>query len=39
VRALKDLQFRRTGLAVSVAIILMLIGGLVLKIRQMEHGA
>lgn len=34
VRALEDLQFRRKGLAVSVAIILALIVGLVFKIRQ-----
>ena len=34
--ALGDLQFRRLGLAVSVAIILALILGLVLKIRQIE---
>ncbi len=36
-QALRDLQFRRTGLAVSVAIILALIVGLVLKIRQVER--
>jgi hypothetical protein len=36
-QALRDLQFRRTGLAVSVAIILALILGLVLKIRQVER--
>jgi bacterioferritin-associated ferredoxin len=36
VRALQELRFRRQGLAVSVVIILALIGGLVLKIRQME---
>ncbi len=36
VRALEDLQFRRKGLAVSVVIILALIGGLVAKIRQLE---
>jgi hypothetical protein len=35
-RALKELRFRRMGLAVSVAIILMLIVGLVLKIRELE---
>ncbi len=34
--ALDDLQFRRLGLAVSVGIILILIAGLVLKIRQLE---
>ena len=37
VRALDELQFRRKGLAVSVLIILALIVGLVLKIRQMER--
>jgi hypothetical protein len=35
-QALRDLQFRRLGLAVSVAIILALIAGLVLKIRFIE---
>jgi hypothetical protein len=35
-RALAELQFRRMGLAVSVVIILMLIFGLVMKIRQLE---
>ncbi|HSG81325.1 MAG TPA: hypothetical protein VLC48_03670 [Gemmatimonadota bacterium] len=34
--ALAELQFRRIGLAVSVGIILLLIVGLVLKIRQLE---
>jgi hypothetical protein len=38
-QALKDLQFRRLGLAVSVAIILVLIVGLVMKIRQFERPA
>jgi len=37
VRALEDLQFRRKGLAVSVVIILALIGGLIVKIRQLER--
>jgi hypothetical protein len=37
VKALQDLQFRRKGLAVSVVIILALIGGLVVKIRQLER--
>ncbi len=37
VRALEELGFRRKGLAVSVAIILALIAGLVLKIRQLER--
>ncbi len=35
--ALADLQFRRLGLAVSVGIILLLIVGLVLKIRHIER--
>ncbi|HXF95037.1 MAG TPA: cytochrome c3 family protein [Gemmatimonadales bacterium] len=35
--ALDELRFRRTGLAVSVLIILALITGLVLKIRQLER--
>lgn len=35
--ALEELQFRRKGLAVSVVIILALIGGLVVKIRQVER--
>ncbi|UCF18146.1 MAG: cytochrome c3 family protein [Gemmatimonadota bacterium] len=34
--ALGDLRFRRLGLAVSVGIILILIAGLVFKIRQLE---
>jgi predicted CXXCH cytochrome family protein len=37
VRALEELQFRRKGLAVSVVIILAVIVGLVLKIRQLER--
>ena len=37
VRALEELQFRRKGLAVSVVIILVLIAGLVLKIREVER--
>jgi predicted CXXCH cytochrome family protein len=37
VRALEELQFRRKGLAVSVLIILAVIGGLVVKIRQLER--
>ncbi len=36
VGALRELQFRRKGLAVSVSLIVALIVGLVLKIRQME---
>ncbi len=39
VRALAELGFRRKGLAVSVAIILALIVGLVLKIRQVDAQA
>jgi hypothetical protein len=38
-RALDELKFRRTGLAVSVVIILALIGGLVLKIRDVDARA
>ncbi|MFQ5945757.1 MAG: hypothetical protein ACE5NC_05825, partial [Anaerolineae bacterium] len=37
VRALDELQFRRKGLAVSLVIILALIVGLVLKIRQFDR--
>jgi hypothetical protein len=37
IKALDELQFRRKGLAVSVLIILALVVGLVLKIRQMER--
>ncbi|MGD8866477.1 MAG: cytochrome c3 family protein [Gemmatimonadales bacterium] len=37
VQAMKDLRFRRTGLTVSVVIIIALIVGLVLKIRQVER--
>lgn len=36
-RALGELRFRRAGLAVSVLIILALIAGVVLKIRQFER--
>jgi hypothetical protein len=36
-RALDELQFRRKGLAVSVLVILVLVVGLILKIRQMER--
>jgi hypothetical protein len=36
-RALDELRFRRTGLAASLAVILVLIGGLVAKIRQVER--
>jgi hypothetical protein len=36
-RALEELRFRRMGLAVSLVIILALIGGLVLKVRQIER--
>ncbi|HSF59362.1 MAG TPA: cytochrome c3 family protein, partial [Candidatus Binatia bacterium] len=37
IKVLDELQFRRKGLAVSVLIILALVVGLVLKIRQMER--
>ncbi len=37
--ALKELNFRRLGLAVSVTIILALIGGLLLKIREIDRRA
>ncbi|HXV85569.1 MAG TPA: hypothetical protein VD793_02665, partial [Gemmatimonadales bacterium] len=36
-RALAELSFRRTGLAVSVTIILALVAGLILKIRHLEQ--
>ena len=35
--ALGELQFRRTGLAISVTIIVFLIAGLLLRIRQLEQ--
>ncbi|HEX9705792.1 MAG TPA: cytochrome c3 family protein [Gemmatimonadales bacterium] len=38
-RALGELRFRRTGLVISVTIILALIVGLVLKIRQLESSS
>jgi hypothetical protein len=38
-RALDELQFRRRGLAVSLVIIVALLVGLVLKIRQIESRA
>ena len=37
VRALEDLKFRRQGLAVSLVIILGLIIGLILKIRELDR--
>ena len=37
VRALDELAFRRRGLGISVVIILALIGGLVLKIREVDR--
>jgi len=37
--ALSELNFRRMGLAVSVTIILALIGGLLLKIREIDRRA
>jgi predicted CXXCH cytochrome family protein len=39
VKALDELWFRRTGLGVSVLIILAIIGGLRVKIRQLERRA
>ncbi len=39
VRALDELRFRRTWLVVSVAVILVLIGGLVFKIREVDRRA
>jgi len=36
-RALEDVQFRRKGFGVSVAIIVVLVFGLVMKIRQVEQ--
>jgi hypothetical protein len=36
-RALDELRFRRTGLAVALVVILMVIAGLVMKIRQVER--
>jgi len=38
-KALADLRFRRLGLGVSTTIIVLLIAGLVLKIKQLERGA
>jgi len=38
-RAMGELRFRRTGLAVSVGIILLLIAGLVLRIREIDRKA
>ena len=37
IKALDELQFRRKGLVVSVLVILALVVGLILKIRQMER--
>jgi hypothetical protein len=37
--ALADLRFRRLGLGLSTGIIVLLIGGLALKIRQLEQRA
>jgi hypothetical protein len=37
VRALDELKFRRTGLAVSLVIILVVIAGLVMKIRELDR--
>ncbi len=36
-RALQELKFRRTGLAVSAVIILALIAGVVMKIRELDR--
>jgi hypothetical protein len=36
-RALDELKFRRTGLAVSLVIILVVIAGLVMKIRELDR--
>jgi hypothetical protein len=36
-RALEELQFRRKGLAVSLVIILAVIAGIVVKIRQLDR--
>jgi hypothetical protein len=36
--AFSELDLRRTGLAISSAVILVLIIGLVLKIRQVDRG-
>ncbi len=38
-RAMGELRFRRTGLAVSVGVILLLIAGLVLRIREIDRKA
>jgi len=37
VKAMDELQFRRKGLAISALIILALVVGLILKIREMER--
>jgi predicted CXXCH cytochrome family protein len=37
VRALEELRYRRTGLGVSLAIVLVVIAGLVVKIRQVDR--
>lgn len=37
-RALDELRFRRTGLFVSLVIVLAVIAGLVMKIRQLDRG-
>jgi hypothetical protein len=36
--ALADLRFRRLGLGISTAIIVLLIGSLLIRIRQLERG-
>jgi hypothetical protein len=37
VRALDELRFRRKGLGISLVIILAVIAGLVVKIRQIDR--
>jgi predicted CXXCH cytochrome family protein len=37
VRALDELRYRRTGLGVSLAIVLVVIAGLIVKIRQVDR--
>ncbi len=37
VRALEELRFRRTGLAISVVVIAALVAGLLMKIRQIDR--
>ena len=37
-RAVGELQFRRRGLAASMVVLLLMVGALVLKIREIERG-